>query len=36
MLIEPGGKVIYREQGIINPLKMKKLIVDHPLIGRYY
>lgn len=36
MLIEPGGKVVYREQGIINPLKMKKLIVDHPLIGRYY
>lgn len=36
MLIEPGGKVVYREQEIINPLKMKKVIVDHPLIGRYF
>lgn len=36
VLVEPGGKVVYREQGIIDPLKMKKLIVDHPLIGRYY
>lgn len=36
VLLEPGGKVVYREQGVINPLKMKKLIVDHPLIGRYF
>jgi peroxiredoxin len=36
ILIEPGGKIIYREQGTINPAKMKKLIVENPLIGRYF
>jgi peroxiredoxin len=36
MLVEPGGRVVYREQGIIDPLKMRKLVVDHPLIGRYF
>jgi peroxiredoxin len=34
MLIEPGGKVIYRTQGTINPQEMKRMIVDK--IGRYY
>ena len=36
LLVEPGGKIVYRQTGTINPLKMKKLIVDHPLIGRYF
>lgn len=36
LLVEPGGKIVYRQQGTINPLKMKKQIVDHPLIGRYF
>jgi len=36
LLVEPGGKIVYRQPGTINPLKMKKLIVDHPLIGRYF
>lgn len=36
LLVEPGGKIIYRQPGTINPSKMKKLIVDHPLIGRYF
>jgi hypothetical protein len=36
MLIEPGGKVIYRKQDTIDPLEMKKLIVGNSLIGRYY
>jgi peroxiredoxin len=36
LLVEPGGKIVYRQQGSIEPLKMKKLIVDHPLIGRYF
>ena len=36
LLVEPGGKIVYSQQGTINPLKMKKLIVDHPLIGRYF
>ncbi len=36
MLIEPGGTIIYRTQGTINPLEMRKMIVEHPLMGRYY
>ncbi len=36
LLIEPGGKIIYRTQGRINATEMKKRIVDHPLIGRVY
>jgi peroxiredoxin len=34
LLIEPGGKVIYRRLGIIEPLELKKAIVEY--IGRYY
>lgn len=34
LLIEPGGKVLYRKQGTIVPSEMKKTIVDR--IGRYY
>jgi len=36
LLIEPNGKVVYAKQGTINPIAMKKLIVEHPLIGRVY
>jgi thiol-disulfide isomerase/thioredoxin len=36
LLIEPGGKVAYRVPGTINALELKKAIVDHPMIGRYY
>lgn len=36
ILVEPGGKIIYHQQGTIAPLKMKKQIVDNPLIGRYF
>ncbi len=36
LLIEPGGNVIYREQGIANLLQLRKIIVEHPLLGRYY
>ncbi|PWT74538.1 MAG: redoxin [Bacteroidetes bacterium] len=36
MLVEPGGKIIYAKQGEIDPAEIKKLIVDNPLIGRYY
>lgn len=36
VLVEPGGKVVYRQEGAINPLELKRVIVDHPLIGRYY
>ncbi|MBL0740059.1 redoxin family protein [Chryseolinea lacunae] len=36
VLVEPGGKIVYSQQGPIDPLKMKKLIVENALIGRYY
>jgi len=36
ILVEPGGKIVYRNQGMIDPLKMKKLIVENRFIGRYY
>jgi thiol-disulfide isomerase/thioredoxin len=36
MLIEPGGRVIYSEPGPVDPLQIKKLIVDSKYIGRYY
>ena len=36
LLVEPNGKIVYQKQGAINPLKMKTLIVQHPLIGRYF
>ena len=36
MIVEPGGKIIYGEENIIDPAKIKKLIVDDPVIGRYY
>ena len=34
LLIEPGGKVIYRRLGLIAPLELKKAIVEY--VGRYY
>ena len=36
LLIEPGGKIIYKKQDMINPAGMKKLIVENKYIGRYY
>ncbi len=36
VLVEPGGKVVYRHEGLIDPLVLKRTIVDHPMIGRYY
>ena len=36
VLLEPGGKIVYGQQGRIDPSEMKKKIVNHPLIGRYY
>jgi len=34
ILIRPGGEVIYRHLGIVDPLELKKAIVGH--LGRYY
>ncbi|MDH5398109.1 MAG: redoxin domain-containing protein [Cyclobacteriaceae bacterium] len=36
VLIEPGGNRIYSKQSTIDPLELRRLIVDHELIGRYY
>ncbi|TDW97452.1 redoxin family protein [Dinghuibacter silviterrae] len=36
LLVEPGGKVVYRHQGIIDPEEMKKVIFDDPFMGRIY
>ena len=36
LLVEPGGKIIYRSQGSINPAELKKVIVENHLMGRYY
>jgi len=36
MIVEPGGKIVYGQQNIIDPAKIKKIIVDDPAIGRYY
>jgi len=36
LVVEPGGKIIYKKQDMINPANMKKLIVEDKSIGRYY
>ncbi|MDR3714490.1 MAG: redoxin domain-containing protein [Puia sp.] len=36
LLVEPGGKIVYSRQGLIDPRMLKKTIVDNRLIGRYY
>ena len=36
LLIEPNGKVVFSKQGSLTPQELKKLIVDHPMIGRVY
>jgi thiol-disulfide isomerase/thioredoxin len=36
LLIEPGGKIVYKKQDTIDPFEMKKLIVGNKNIGRYY
>jgi len=36
LLVEPGGKIVYKKQDMIDPHQMKKLIVENKYIGRYY
>lgn len=36
ILVEPGGKIVYSNDGIIDEDELKKKIVDSPYIGRYY
>jgi peroxiredoxin len=36
LIVAPGGTIVYGKEGPIDPAALKRLIVDHPLIGRYY
>jgi peroxiredoxin len=36
VIIEPGGKIIYRSSGGLNFRDLRKAIVENPMIGRYY
>ena len=36
ILVEPGGEVVYKRAGTVDMLALKRAIVDHPLMGRYY
>jgi thiol-disulfide isomerase/thioredoxin len=36
IIVEPGGKIVYAQQGAVDPPAVRKKIVDDPLIGRYY
>jgi peroxiredoxin len=36
MLIAPGGEKVWAHQGIVDFKALKKVIVEHPKMGRYY
>lgn len=36
LLVEPGGKKVYAYQGVVDKLELRRAIVEHPLMGRYY
>lgn len=36
ILVEPGGKVVWRHQGSVDFYELKKVIVEHGMIGRYF
>lgn len=36
MLIEPGGEIVWKHQGEVDFYELKKVIVEHELMGRYY
>jgi peroxiredoxin len=36
ILVEPGGKIVYKNNGTIDEAELKKAIVDNKYIGRYY
>lgn len=36
LLIEPGGNVFWAHQGEVDFYELKKVIVEHPMIGRVY
>ena len=36
MLVEPGGKIVYSYQGPVDILELRRAIVEHEKMGRYY
>lgn len=36
VIIEPGGKIVWRHSGNLDFLSFRKAIVENPLIGRYF
>jgi len=36
VLVEPGGKIVWSYQGDVEFLALKRAIVEHPMMGRYY
>ena len=36
VLVEPGGKVVWSHQGEVDFLELKRVIVNHEMIGRFY
>jgi peroxiredoxin len=36
VLVEPGGKVVWSHQGEVNMTALRKIIVEHPKMGRYF
>ncbi len=35
ILVEPGGKIVYKKKGAIDPANLKTTIVNNHLIGKY-
>lgn len=35
-LVEPGGNIVWSHQGSVDFQELKKIIVEHPMIGRVY
>jgi hypothetical protein len=36
VIIEPGGKIVWRSHGGLDFYEFRKAIVENPLIGRYF
>jgi hypothetical protein len=36
LLVEPGGKVVWSHQGDVDFLELRRAIVEHSMLGRYY
>jgi hypothetical protein len=36
VLVEPGGKVVWKQQAEVDFLELRRVIVNHEMIGRYF